>query len=248
MSHKNNRLQEIINLVNQKGYLTTSTIAEHFNVSTMTIRRDLNELSKTNKIKKTYGGAKPFHDISEFTTDEKLKKNIDEKREIAKNLSNLIPNNASIFLGAGTTLLMATSLLKEKHLTIITNSFPAFVELSKSDSRLFLTGGELHKKTGEFLGEFAELIFSGLNIDFAIGSTNGIADNNVTTNISSEGSIQNAAFKRASKTIITADHTKLGISDVITFRNLSEFDYLVTDSGISNENLNIYSKYTKIIY
>ncbi|MCT7895280.1 MAG: DeoR/GlpR transcriptional regulator, partial [Lactobacillus gasseri] len=86
----------------------------------------------------------------------------------------------------------------------------------------------------------------GLNLDYALCSTNGIKDNNVTTSSEDEGRIQNVAINHANKSLIIADHTKLGRSDMITFRNLNAFDGLVTDNNINPKIHKEYSQYTKV--
>ncbi|GEL15881.1 DeoR/GlpR family DNA-binding transcription regulator [Pediococcus cellicola] len=249
MASRSERLKRIKSLVDSTGYIPTSDIAIQLNVSPMTIRRDLNDLNNQKQIIKVYGGAQSVtNSVSEYTTDEKMNKNVLEKKDIAKKLVELIPDNSTIFLGAGTTLLYAVLALKDKDLTFITNSLPAFSELNKVNCHVILSGGELYKNTSEFLGPIAERVFDGINIDIALASTNGIINDQVTTNNSQEGGIQNTAFQHANKTVIVADHTKLDKSDTFTFRKLSEFDYLVTDSNIDKQLLDKYSKYTKIIH
>ena len=175
-----------------------------------------------------------------------MKINVDLKQEIGQKLANIIEDGATVYLGAGTTLLYALPFLIKKKLTFVTNSLISFNRLATSDCRVLSTGGELHKNTGEFLGQIAERTFDGLNLDYALCSTNGIKDNNVTTSSEDEGRIQNVAINHATKALIIADHTKLGRSDMITFRNLNTFDGLVTDSDISPKLKNEYSAYTKV--
>ncbi|WEV71120.1 DeoR/GlpR family DNA-binding transcription regulator [Lactobacillus sp. ESL0785] len=247
MSLQEKRLTEINDLLNKTGFMTTVDIAKNLQVSSMTIRRDLKKLEEQGKITRIYGGAQS-NNQPESTTNEKLKKNITEKKEIAKLLANQIDNNSTIFLGAGTTLLMAVPLLVRKNLTFVTNSLPAFNEINKNDCRLLLTGGELHRNTEEFLGVKAENIFKGLNLDYALCSTNGISDNRVTTSTIPEGNIQNIAIEHSEKSFIIADHSKLNHSDIITFQRLDKFDCLVTDPEVTKEDITNYSRYIKMIY
>ena len=247
LSLQEKRLTEINKLLRKTGFMTTVDIANNLQVSSMTVRRDLKRLEEQGKITRIYGGAQSNFQ-PESTTNEKLQKNISEKKEIANLLAKQIANDSTVFLGAGTTLLMAVPLLVTKNLTFVTNSLPAFNEINKSKCRLFLTGGELHRNTEEFLGEKAENIFEGLNFDYAICSTNGINDNSVTTSTIPEGSIQNVAIAHSKKSLVVADHTKLNHSDIITFRDLNKFDFLVTDPQVSKNDVEKYSKYTKVIY
>ena len=245
---KQERQEQIVLLLNRTGFMTSKALAEQIGVTSMTIRRDISELSNQNKLIKIYGGAKPLNNSMtvEFSTSQKIKINVDLKQEIGQKLANIIEDGATVYLGAGTTLLYALPFLIKKKLTFVTNSLISFNRLATSDCRVLSTGGELHKNTGEFLGQIAERTFDGLNLDYALCSTNGIKDNNVTTSSEDEGRIQNVAINHATKALIIADHTKLGRSDMITFRNLNTFDGLVTDSDISPKLKNEYSAYTKV--
>lgn len=249
MSKKIERWKSIKNLVDKNGYLPTIKIAKTLDVSQMTIRRDLKTLEEKNEIVRTYGGAQSVRKIqTEFTTNEKMKKNVKEKKEIANTLHKFLPDSKTIFIGAGTTLLFAAPLLVDKSFTFITNSLPTFLLLKKHNCHIILTGGELHQNTSEFLGPLAERAFEDLNIDYTLCATNGITKNSVTISNADEGRIQNIAFEHSKVRIIVADHSKFNQSDIMTYQKLSAFDYLVTDSTISNEELEIFSKYTKVVY
>lgn len=245
---KQERQEQIVLLLNGTGFMTSSSLAKQIGVTSMTIRRDINELDKKHKLVKTYGGAKPLNSAMtvEFSTSQKLKINVDLKKQIGQKLADIIEDNSTVFLGAGTTLLYAVPFLVKKNLTFVTNSFISFSRLATSDCRVLSTGGELHKNTGEFLGQIAERTFDGLNLDYALCSTNGVRDNDVTTSSEDEGRIQNVAINHTSKALIIADHTKLGRSDMITFRNLNAFDGLVTDNEIDPKMRQEYSEYTKV--
>lgn len=246
MGLQEQRLSEISDLIDKVGFMSTNDIAKTLQVSAMTIRRDLKRLEEQGKLVRIYGGAQSKQQV-EFTTNEKLKKNISEKKEIAQYLSDIIVDGSTVYIGAGTTILLAVPLLLKKHLTFVTNSLPAFMELIKGDCRIFLTGGELHRNTDEFLGKKAESIFKGLNLDYAICSTNGINENHVTTSTISEGTMQNVAIDHARQAIIVADHTKVNHSDIITFQSLSRFNYLITDSKLRSADFEKYSNYVNII-
>ncbi|MGT2750779.1 DeoR/GlpR family DNA-binding transcription regulator [Streptococcus orisasini] len=247
---KNIRWNKIIDLINMNGgMMTTSEIAALTGVSEVTIRRDLKQLEEQGKLKREHGGALSIDRSRhiEFSTDEKLLLNVEKKNSIGKKLGDLIPSNSTVYLGAGTTLLLAIPYLATKNIRFVTNSYPAFQALLEYDNQIILTAGEFYKRTGEFLGPIAEASFKDLNIDFALCSTNGISKNRVTTSNSTQGSIQLTAMHCANKKIIVADTSKIGISDMITFAPLEAFDILVSDDNWEPTKKDEYSKYTKIL-
>lgn len=243
------RFRVILSMLNTKETISVNEFAKALNCSTMTIRRDIKELDEQKKIVRLYGGAQKVNvQQRERTSQEKSTINIDEKKYIGTIMNQLIPDNSVIYIGAGTTAFYALPNIRRKGLTIITNSLPSFVYLTKNtDYKLLLAGGSFNKTTEEFIGGVAERAFDGLNIDIAFAATNGIYNDNVTTSNPSEGSIQNTAFEHSKIKVIIADHTKFNTSDLFTFHKLSDVDFLITDSEIDDDLLNYYSQYVKIL-
>ena len=85
----NDRISNMGRYIINQGEVTTEELSQKFNVSIVTIRRDLKKLEEDNIITKIYGGAKARSDkLKSFEQRENLKK--DEKAHIisiAKNLS-----------------------------------------------------------------------------------------------------------------------------------------------------------------
>lgn len=244
---KDERQNNILQLLEENEFLTVNKIANKLSVSEMTIRRDLTQLEKEKKLIKLHGGAKK-RETSELSTHEKINTQVDEKREIGQAMNSIISDNSVIYLGGGTTIYYALSELQKENLFIITNSLIAFNYLIKNTSyKIILTGGEFNYVTEEFLGSITEKLFDHLNIDIAFAPTNGIFNNNVTTSNSIQGGVQIAAFNKAKVKCVVADSSKLNKSDVYTFYNLSDIDYLITDTHIDYTTEKQYEQYTKII-
>ncbi|MFT8930645.1 MAG: DeoR/GlpR family DNA-binding transcription regulator [Sporolactobacillus sp.] len=243
------RYKLILDILDTEGTVSVNKLAEALSCSTMTIRRDLKELDEQNKIVRLYGGAQKVNlQQKERTSKEKSALNIKEKEYIGKIMNALIEDRSVIYIGAGTTAYYALPSIKKEDLTIITNSLPSFIYLTKNTSyKLLLAGGSFNTTTEEFVGPVAERSFEGLNIDVAFAATNGIYNDNVTTSNPPQGSIQNIAFSHSKIKIIIADHTKFNTSDLFTFHKLSDLDYVITDSKLSDELLNYYSQFVRII-
>lgn len=243
------RYKLILEILDTEETVSVNKLADALNCSTMTIRRDLKELDEQQKIVRLYGGAQKINlQQRERTSIEKSSLNILEKEYIGKVMNEFIEDRSIIYIGAGTTAYYALPNIKKKDLTIITNSLPSFVYLTKNTSyKLLLAGGSFNTKTEEFVGPVAERSFEGLNIDVAFAATNGIYNDNVTASNPPQGSIQNTAFAHSKTKIIIADHTKFNTSDLFTFHKLSDLDYVITDCGISDELLNYYSQFIRII-
>ena len=121
---QDSRLNEILKLVDQKGAVRVDELAKLFNISESTIRRDLIELSKQNKLIKVHGGATATNYAGNITFDrvdkdyffrENLEK---EKKElIARKAASLIKDGASVYLDASTSVASVIDYLKPEHIT-----------------------------------------------------------------------------------------------------------------------------------
>ena len=248
---KEERQSIIINLLNEKGIIKVSDITDIINVTEMTIRRDLQELDDKGLLKRIHGGAKINDSIieTELSHNEKQTININAKIDIAKKISELINDGDSVFLGPGTTIELVYDYLKASYLKIVTNSIHVFNKFV-NDQRyeLILIGGSYRNRTGAFVGSITNDILSKIKINKAFIGVNGICNNTVSNYNEDEGMIQSTVLNNSSERYIIADSTKLDKNDFYHFYNLDDTTAIITDSNISDENLERYSQYTKIIY
>lgn len=97
------RHNKIIELVNQLGYVSTEELVAQLDVSSQTIRRDLNELAEKNLIRRHHGGAGMPSNSENSDYTERKQFFSEQKNEIARHVAAMIPNGASLFLDIGTT-------------------------------------------------------------------------------------------------------------------------------------------------
>src|SRR5574344_2248784 len=126
------RKQMILEMVSRNKSVQITDLVEQFDVSVMTIRRDLAELEEKKYITRVYGGAvlneeelnKPYFPRAEI--------NSYIKDEIAKTASNLVESDDTIILDLGTTVLQVSKHLGgKKNIYVITCSIPVINELEK---------------------------------------------------------------------------------------------------------------------
>jgi len=246
---KGSRQKKILSLLNKKNYRTIKDLSDLLNVSEMTIRRDVNELSRKELLSREHGGISQRQDINKIlTTNEKLDRYVNEKEYIGNKMNEIINKEHVIFIGAGTTSLHAIKKLDKNYKSLLTNSLISFNWLLENNfPNIFLTGGELFEETGEFFGLHAEKLLDDFNIDVAFLATNGIFNNNITTSKPTLGMIQQKAIATSKKSIIIADNSKFNKSDPYTFSTLDEVDAVITDNNISKKVKNKYNELTTII-
>ena len=247
---KSERLKTILQVVKTQKFVTVDELARALKVSDMTIRRDLNELHKANKILRIHGGAQLLSDQirTEKSYQQKREIHSKEKYEVAKRACNLIHENDSIYVGPGTTLELLVANLKVKHLRIVTNSLPVF-EAAKdnmNDYELIMVGGSYRRISGAFVGALANNELKTMSFSVGFVGVNGINDTSLTTANLEEGQTEGIGLDRSQIKFVVADYTKLDHSDFHQFYDLRNVDGLITNHGIEPELEKHYSQFTTI--
>lgn len=247
---KNERLQRILERVNQKGLITVQEIVSELSVSDMTVRRDLDELEKAGKLIRVHGGAQSLenNDNYERSNTEKLTQQMKEKEEIAELALQFIQDGETIFIGPGTTLECLSKRLLDRNLRIITNSLPVFNILITSQTLdVILIGGKYREITGSFIGSLADQNIQTLKCSKVFVSANAIYKDLISTYSETEGKTQQLSIDSAIEKYLLIDHTKFGKYDFYPFYSTSRFDKIITDSGLPDEVKKAYSHYTDIL-
>lgn len=242
---KDERLDAIVQLVDQKGTIRVLDIQNELGVSDMTIRRDLTELEDRGLIKRIHGGAKSlkvFRD-QELSHADKQIINIREKTEIAEKALELIHENETIFLGPGTTIELLANLLDKRNLRIITNCLPVFETLvqKNNDNKVYLLGGEMRMVTKSFFGEITNLALADMRFHKVFLSANAVKDGNVMTATIEEGQTQAIALNNAIEKYLLVDTSKIDKEDFYAYYTLDKMTSVI----INQDEYNTYEKLTK---
>lgn len=237
------RHREIRDLLLSNGSVTLQELCSKLNCSEATIRNDLTELEKQGILKRMYGGAVANENtIRNTKINKRLNENIEEKEQIANYVvKNLIKPNMIITLDSGTTTMaLAQKLLDSKTpCTVITNSFNVASILSKSeDINLYLSGGFYDPDHGSFHDEASDYVFKNYQSEICFISPNGINMDGLITN---SGTLENPIKKRmmtqANKTVLLADYTKIGATELNILSRSQDIDCLVTDKNIKSQQI-----------
>src|SRR5699024_3959558 len=148
----------IINELKNDNVIQVSDIKNKLDVTEMTIRRDLKELEEKGILKRIHGGATSVELLSakEFSHNEKIKRNIKEKKQVADIIAGNIEEDETVFLGPGSTIELVSEYIGDKNCKIVTNSLYLFNRLNnKNYKNLILIGGSFRANTGAFVGSLA---------------------------------------------------------------------------------------------
>ena len=247
---KRERLDLIMKMVTEQNFIAVSDLAKTMNVSEMTIRRDLDELSKAGKVIRLHGGvqALSLQMKTEQNFHEKREIHIAEKKEIAAIAASLVEDNETIYVGPGTTLEFMVDRLDQENLRIVTNSLPVFETARKNphNYQLILVGGSYRRISGTFYGALANDELDSMNYDKAFVGVNGISDAELLTADIEEGQTQSIGLNNAQKKVVVADMYKFNHRDFYQFYSLYDIDELVTNKQASPDVLEYYRQYTSI--
>jgi DeoR family transcriptional regulator of aga operon/DeoR family fructose operon transcriptional repressor len=233
------RHRRILQLLENEGNVKVDNLSERFEVSQVTIRKDLAELEEQGLLQRTYGGAIYSH-RSRFNVSflEKLQIESPRKDAIAQLALNYIHEGDTIVLDAGSTTLSLARALQGKlrSLYVITNSVPAALELSRAGYEILLIGGQVRNHSLALIGPVAVKTLESFHADRAFLGTSGItlSHGHSTPNLL-DAEVKQAMMRSADETYVLTDSSKFGHACLASFAQLSEVHFTLTDSGIPPE-------------
>lgn len=233
------RQQEIVRLARANGRVDVATLADTLNVTAETIRRDLTSLERAGVLRRVHGGAIPVERIGfEPAVETRDAVLIDEKERIAKAALAEVPEEGAIILDAGTTTArLAQALPVDRELTVVVNS-PVIATIlgTRSNINVLMIGGRLRGKTLATVDDWALRPLADMYVDVAFIGTNGMSvERGLTTPDLAEAAVKRAMINAARRTVLLADHTKIGNDYLARFGTLADLDLLVTDAGLDDE-------------
>lgn len=230
---RNIRLNEMENLIQEKGKITLKELSEIFQISLNTVRSDVGNILQRGKIRKVYGGVMALNmenTLLEYGVRED--KNAILKREICKKAAEFIDEGDIIFIDSGTTTYHMVEFLKnKKDIKILTNNIMVInALLGVENVEVIGIGGRVRNKTKSFASIEGINILEAYNIKKAFMAATALSiENGVMNSSFGERSIKNYVVERAADTYLLADSTKFGKIALLTYCGLSELEALITD-------------------
>ncbi len=229
----NQRQIDIYRLIQSSSSVETTALAKKFNVSTMTIRRDLNYFASKGIVTLVYGGAvkdaPPEFFDSPGDEDEAITA---EKRRIAKAAAALIKDGDTVILDAGTTVReIAVELMSKHGITIITNGIHTLNVLSQvsEDKTLIIAPGQYHARPMSIYGSMTNDFLQQVHVDHAFISTEGFCtEMGSSSHYFDECSTKRKMSECAKHVTVVADHRKIGRRSSYLAVPFDSVDLLIT--------------------
>jgi len=226
------RQYQILQLIQQKGFVSIDELVEHFEVTPQTIRRDLNQLADANKLRRHHGGAGVESSTENDSYQSRKIMNLSAKERIAAELVKIIPDGASLFINIGTTTeTIARALLNHRNLNVVTNNIHvASILSSKEDFTVIIAAGEVRHRDGGIIGEATCDFISQFQMDFGIIGISGIsADGSLLDFDYREVKVAQAIIEHSRNVLLAVDHSKFGRSAMVRLANISQVSQVFTD-------------------
>ena len=234
---RQHRIEEYLQKVE---FASLEELAQMFEASVSTVRRDVTALEATGIAKRTHGGARltaPSRS-DEFIFSARDTHQLDEKEAIGRACGELIQPNQTVIVDAGTTCFHVARHLEAKTPHIITNSLPVANHFSAAHKlEVVVSGGVIYPRLGVLVGPLAVAAFEQVHADVAVMSCGGISPAGVTNSHGLLIDIQRAMMQAARRIVLCVDHTKFGRQSISRLCALDAIDTLVSDQAPPPEML-----------
>lgn len=239
-ARQTDRRNAITEAVMAAGSIRITELAERFEISTMTVHRDLDELESRGLLRKNRGVATALSTVLVESSDVyRASREIPAKRAISLAALDFIEPGQAIMLDDSTTSLHLVPHLHEKRpLTVITNTLTVMNELrSVTGVTLLGLGGQYYNWCSAYMGRITTAALAGLRADVLVMSTSAITDRVAFHQTMETVDVKRAMFDAASSRILLADHTKFDKRALHAMQPLADFDAVIVDAATDKRHV-----------
>ncbi len=230
------RRNEITAILEKRGQVSVSELAERFGVSALTIRRDLDYLESQQILTRQYGTATLLNPLGRPSGSRQVRAN----KAIAREAARYVTDGDCIFINTSATALGILDWITAQDVTVITNNGKALLLEERQNVQVILTGGEIRPPRASMTGEVALSSIRRVTASKCFLGCTGLSANfGLTSATSPEPAINTAMMQRSHKHVIMADSSKLGLTSSFQFGSTDEIDLLITDTGATDDQVSL---------
>lgn len=241
------RLEAVEAYIRQVGSVSMQQLCREFDVSINTIRRDIDTLVQKGQVKKVYGGVVALGKTEEndaLVTRELMdfqvrnQECLEEKHRIGRKAAEFVNHGDTIFLDSGsTTLQMVPYLAEKKNLTVVTYSLPALAALAQYPQiRTVALPGVVLGRTASVVGSSTCQALRQFNCVKAFMGCTGLSLTRQLTNATfEEFEVKQVALEQSKVHYLLADHEKFDHAALMTYGQIADLDYLITNQEPEEE-------------
>ncbi|WP_373766613.1 transcriptional repressor AgaR [Glaesserella sp.] len=229
------RRSDILALLQKTGSHRVEALSQHFGVSTVTIRSDLNILEEQGYVTRSHGFAVlNSRLIAELSIADKRNNYPELKQQIGKLAASLLKDGERVILDSGTTTKAIVSHVGDLNLTVLTNGLDVAMALVACPNvEVRMTGGVLRKNAMSFSGVMADNNLQHYRFDKVFLGVDGFdLHKGVTTFNEQEAQLNRLMCNAADQVIVVTDSSKFGQYSNFVICPANQIDVLVTDNNI----------------
>ena len=228
------RRQLLADLLQNGRYLALDRICQELSISPATARRDLVELERSGRVKRTPGGAMTRFTDRFPTFHDRLNVQAPAKQALARQVLPYLRSGFTVYIDGGTTPYALARLLPEADipgLKVVTNSLPVVDFLSSTSVDLHVLGGSLVPRQSLLLGAEAVHSLRDRKFDVAILGAEGLTQAGVWNSAPKVVELQRAVIRQSRQSFILLTSDKLGKQAASLLAPLGEPLRLITDAS-----------------
>ena len=231
------RRHTIMQLLQEQGEVSVEQLVQLFDISEVTLRKDLSALETNGFLLRKYGGAilMPKEIIDENENDE-LKK---RKFVIAKAAAERIRDHNRIIVDSGsTTAALIKQLNLKQGLVVMTNSLSVATELRalENEPTLLMTGGTWDTRSESFQGKVAEQVLRSYDFDQLFIGADGIDLARGSTTFNELVGLSQVMAEVSREVVVMVESQKIGRKMPNLELTWQQIDVLITDTGLSEQD------------
>jgi DeoR family fructose operon transcriptional repressor len=244
------RRAQILERIQRDGGVSVADLARELTVSSITVHRDLEQLSREGLVERVHGGARALPGAGPATAipptgwEQRAAVARSAKATIAAHAAREVRSGSTIFLDSSSSCLaLARQLVSEPttDITLVTNSPAIAYELVDERILVIVTPGELDQHMRLLAGRWTTDFLAGLNFEVAFTSCAGVTlDAGLTTSRRALADVINVARANAARTIGLIDANKFGRASLLTIARAQELDAVVSDESLDEETVQDY--------
>lgn len=228
------RRQIILETLRRDRAVAVCDLAQRFDMTEETVRRDLHKLEKQGLLSRTHGGA-VAGDLEDLPYRTRQSTNIEAKRRIAVLAAKLIASGSAVMLDSSSTAFEVLPRLKDhSDLTLITNSVRIIASPDVTDHAILSVGGELRRRSMTFVGPLARQAIGQFTADYALISCKALSANGGVMDASvPDAEIKRAFIASARRVCLLVDGDKFDGGALIEVCALERIHTVITDRAPS---------------
>lgn len=236
------RQQRVLEILRQRKTVELEDLARELDVSSSTIRRDLEALEVRGIVERTHGGAvfkgesKTGGGTGNLPLAERMTEQVAAKTLIGRAAAAMVQPHMTVLLDGGSTVVYAARQITARPIQVVTNSLSiANIFADEEQVELVVIGGTLYPRTSVTVGPIATGSLAELHADLLLFSLAGIYGDEAFNINLTMAEVEQVMMRQAARSVMLMDAGKFGRKSLARVCRLDEVDRIITDPGIAPE-------------